>query len=76
MEQGEDQKDSVFGIQDCNCGSEDCTSVNLYMINPIIAPTDDEDNPLACVIHFPVEQIQDLVDCLRECAREKGVEIK
>jgi IS30 family transposase len=63
-------------VRRCECGEPNCDTIIFGMLHPVIVPVKERSEELVCVVNFPLEHTQKLVDFLREIALEKGVTIR
>lgn len=64
-----------FHVTACDCET-DCQSIMFVMQHPELRPVKGSEEELVSVVHFPVENIQSLVDHLRFMAKRWGIAIK
>lgn len=65
-----------FLVRPCDCGGRDCQSIIFAMIKPVLRPLEPGSDELGALVHFPMANLQSLVDYVRELAAEKGFEIR
>jgi len=62
-------------VQPCDCGQPGCQKIVIAMRHPQIKTVEGTDELLS-VVYLPPDQIQGMIDYIRDLARERGLQIR